>query len=204
MNFLAQTISIIIQVILLVLSIVWYRQDYEIEPLIGIITLCGSSIISLLMRFVKRPKMQLYHVKTHYGRWTTGLTKNNPQVIRLGIDKIDQYWDLEWDYNLEIRNNSSFTAYNIVVEYNNIPEKTIVKGEIGKIEPVQSHDMREFKIKVTQSVEGNHIEADNYLKQNEGVLTKDFTITLKYTDENGIRFRTKYFWLSQKNEFLIF
>ena len=204
MNFLAQTISIIVQIILLILSIIWYKQKYEIEPLIGIIGLGSSSIIGFLMRFIKRPKMQLHHTKTHFSRWTNGLTKNNPQVIRLGIDKIDQYWDIVWNYKLEIRNNSSFTAYNIVVEYNNIPAKTIVNGEIGKIEPIQSHEMKIFKIEVTQCVEGNHLEADNYLNQNEEVLTKDFTITLRYTDESGIRFRTKYFWLKQKNEFLIF
>lgn len=204
MIFLAQTISIIVQILLLILSIMWYRQNYEMEPLIAIITLCGTTIVGLLIRLGKRPKMQLHNIKTYHGRFTKGLTKNNPQIIRVGIDKMDQFWDLEWNYDLEIRNNSSYTAYNIVVEYNNIPEKTIVIGEIGKIEPIQSHEMKLFKIKVMQSVVGNHIDADNYLKQNEEVLTKDFTVTLKYTDESGIRYRTKYFWLKQKNKYLIF
>ena len=81
------------------------------------------------------------------GRRPKGYTANNPQIIRVGIDNPEQYWELAWNYQLEIRNNSSVTAYYIEIDYNNLPPKTYVKGEIGKIEPLTPHEKEYLKSK---------------------------------------------------------
>jgi len=203
MKFLTSSITIIVELVILALSIIWYATDREIEPMIGIIASSGGLIAGLLTKFAARPRIVLHRRETHLGRSPQGYTPNNPPVIRVGIDKPDMYWKLDWNYVLEIRNNSTHTAYNLQIEYRNIPEKTFVVGEIGKIEPIQPHELREFNIKIVQNVSGTHVDADKYMEENPNVLTKDFVIEIKYKDEAGIRFRSRYNWLKDESRHLI-
>ena len=115
----------------------------------------------------------------------------------------DYYWRLNWNYILEIRNNSSQTAYYLQINYQNLPDKTFIEGDIGKIEPIQPHELKEFKFRIVQNVTGTHVDADRYLQENPNVLTKDFVIEIKYKDESGFRFRTRYSWLKDENRLLI-
>jgi len=203
MKILRSSITIISEFIVLTLSILWYLQTNEYEPLIAIIVTSVALISSLLSRYYVRPKLVLHKQKNHWGRSPKGYTANNPQIIRVGIDNPEQYWELHWNYHLEIRNNSSVTAYYIGIDYDNLPPKTYVKGEIGKIEPLTPHEKRIFEIKLIQNITGNHIEADNYLKTNADILTAKLIIKLKYKDEDGTTYYTKYNWVKDENKLTI-
>lgn len=204
MKYFTRTITIIIELICVGLFIIWYAKTREIEPLIGIISFGGAFVIGIILKFTRRPKIALHHKKEYWGRSPRGYTSNNPPIIVFGINNPEQYWELNWNYDLEIRNNSGFTAYNIDIEYINLPEKTFIKGEIGKIEPLQPHELRNFKIRLLQNVTGTHIDADNYVKDNADVLTDNFVIVVKYLDESGFRFKTIYKWKTDDNQFLVF
>lgn len=117
MKLLTNTITILAEIAAIILSIIWYNKTREIEPLIGIIVSGSAFIVSVLMKFANRPRIVLHHIWNHSGRAPKGYTANNPPIIRVGIDRPDMYWQLSWYYTLEIRNNSSFTAYNIDVKY---------------------------------------------------------------------------------------
>ena len=147
MKILRSTITIISEIVVLTLSILWYLQTKDYEPLIAIIVASVGLISSLSSRLFVRPKLVLYKQKNNWGRRPKGYTANNPQIIRVGIDNPEQYWELAWNYQLEIRNNSSVTAYYIEIDYNNLPPKTYVKGEIGKIEPLTPHEKEYLKSK---------------------------------------------------------
>jgi len=204
MKFFTKTLTILIEIAGLGLSILWYVRTKEIEPLIGIISLGGALLISVISKFTIRPRIILHYKNFMWGRSPRGYTNNNPPVIRVGIDHPEQFWELNWKYDLEIRNNSSLTAYNIEIKYINLPLNTSIEGEIGKIEPVQPHEIRTFRIKLIQNVTGTHIDAERYLKENARILTKDFTIMVKYTDEGGVKFITKYLWATDENQLKIF
>lgn len=204
MKILRSTITILSELVVLILSILWYFQTKDYEPLIAIIIATVALISSLLTRLFVRPKLVLHKQKNHWGRSPKGYTANNPQIIRVGIDNPEQYWELDWNYQLEIRNNSSVTAYYIEIDYINLPHKTYVEGEIGKIEPLKPHEKKIFKIKLIQNITGTHMEADNYLKTNEDILTKYLIIRLKYKDESGTPYYTTYNWVKDENKLTIF
>jgi hypothetical protein len=87
------------------------------------------------------------------------------------------------------------------VKYVNLPDKTFIEGEFGKIEPFQTHETREFRVKLIQNVTGTHIDADNYLENNPAILTETFKIQINYTDEYGFPFSTTYHWTKDDNRF---
>lgn len=200
MKFIRSTITIISELIILVLAILWYIKTHEYEPLIAIIVSTVGLITSSISKFVIRPKIELQHKKTDWGRNTRGYTANNPPIIRVGIDHPNQYWELFWNFVLEIRNNSSLNAYSIEIEYLNIPEKTIIHGNFGKIEPLLANEKREFRIKVVQNITGTHIDADKYLKDKILEIMGNTQILVKYKDESGITFYTEYNWSENSNK----
>lgn len=204
MKLLRNTITILSEIVILTLSILWYLQTKDYEPIIAIIVASVGLISSVLSRLFVRPKLVLHKQKSNWGRSPKGYTANNPQIIRVGIDNPQQYWELDWNYQLEIRNNSSETAYYIQIDYNNLPSKTYVKGQIGKIEPLTPHEKRIFEIKLSQNITGTHIEADNYLKINADILTENLIIKLKYKDESGTSYHTIYNWVKDENKLTIF
>jgi len=197
-------ITVWVELIVLIFFVIWYFQNKEIEPLIGIIVTFGAFTTSVILKFSKRPRIALHYNKTHWGRSPKGYTSNNPPIIRVGIDNPEQYWELDWNYELEIRNNSNLTAYDIRIEYINLPPKTFVKGEIGKIEPIQPHENKIFKIRFNQNVTGNHLDADKYLKENESKLTDKLVIKVSYKDDASIKYRTKFLWKSDENKYSVF
>ena len=201
MKFLKKTITIIAEIIVLILAIVWYRQKNEIEPLILIVTTSVGLILSISILTCSRPRIELHKKETLWGRSPLDFTPNNPSIIRVGIDLTEHYWRLSWYYDLEIRNNTSTSVYSIEITYNNLPPNTTIEGSIGKIEPLMAHEMREFKLKMTQQVVGNHIEADKYVETNAKKLMENFKIRIKYKDESRITYYTDYTWTTDSNAF---
>lgn len=204
MNFLKKTITIFSELIILILAIIWYQQNKEIEPLILIIATSVGLFLSISFRSYSRPRIELHKKQTLWGRSPLGYTPNNPSVIRLGIDLTEHYWRLTWNYNLEIRNNSSTPVYSIEIKYSNLPPNTTIDGSIGKIEPLMAHEFREFKLKMSQQVVGTHIDADKYLEENAIKLMEHFKIRIKYKDEDRIGYFTDYDWTTDSNSFKLF
>lgn len=206
MKFLKNVVTIVIEILIFSLALLWYIRTKEEEPLIVMIGSVGFLTVSVLTKILHktekpRPKVVFHRKKNFSMRGPLGYTSNNPRVIRVGIDKTEQYWYLDWTYTLEIRNNSSVTAYNYVIEYKNKPDNTEVKGEIGKIQPIKPDDKFEVTFKLRQNVVGNHLDADKYLKENADILLKDMKIISKYQDEFGKSFITEYDWINDHNKF---
>ena len=206
MKILKNIVTIVVEIAILILGLIWYLRTKEEEPLIVMIGSGGFLIASILTKIFDknekpRPKVVFHRKKNFTMRGPLGYTANNPRVIRLGIDKVEQYWYLDWSYNLEVRNNSSVTAYNYQIEYENKPDKTELKSDIGKIQPIKPDDKFEFRFKLTQNVVGNHLDADIYLKENADILLKDMKIISKYEDEFGNLYKTEYDWINDSNIF---
>lgn len=201
MKLIKNTFTILSEIIVLIISILWYSNTHDYEPLIVLIVSAVGLITSLISKFVIRPKIEVHNHKTDWGWYPKGYTRNNPPIIRVGIDQIDQFWELHWNFTLEIRNNSSQNAYSIEIEYKNIPQKTFIDGNFGKIEPLLANEKREFRISIIQNITGTHIDAKEYSQKNINELMKNTKIVLRYKDESGTIFRTEYDWLKDANVF---
>ena len=205
MKIVSHLITIIAEIVILLISIAWFIRTKEEEPLIGIIGSSVFLVVSLLNRFTRiekaRPKIALHKKSNFNMRGPLGYTKNNPDVILSGIDIPEQVWDIVWSYNIEIRNNSSITAYNFEINYINRPSMTTLNGEIGKIQPIKSDEMFEFTFKLQRTMVGTHIDADKYLKENADTILKDMVIIAKYRDEYENKYSTEYNWIKDSNEY---
>ena len=202
-RFLKNSFLIAMEFAVLVLFILWYLQACEYEPLIGIITSSVALITSFSFKLLSKPKIELYQQRTDYGRYNQGFSANNPRIIKLGVDKPNVHWKLFWNFDIEIRNNSSQNAYSISFEYLNMPQKTFIGNELGVIEPILAHEKKTIRIKLFQEVESNHEIADNYLKENATKLMLGVKIIVKYKDESRATYFTEFEWSTNRNKFKI-
>lgn len=203
MRILRNVYAIVSEFIILIFAVLWFIQVKDFEPFILIIATIIGLVSGLISKSYIRPKLILHKEKTYWGKSPKGYTSNNPPIIMVGIDRQEMYWELNWNYELEIRNNSSSTAYYVKIEYKNLPPKTYVDGEIGKIEPITPHEKRIFNIRIVQNITGDNIEAGRYLELNADILTKSLSINLKYTDESGTTFKTRYNWIKDENKLIL-
>jgi len=201
---LKNTFFIIADFAILILFILWYITTCDYEPLIGIIATFVVLCSGISLKFLHRPRIELFQKIDGYGRNNLGISTNNPNIIRLGIDKPNIHWKLFWDFNIEMRNNSSVNAYSINFDYRNLPIKTHIENPIGKIEPILAHDKKEIKIKLIQEVESNSTVADKYLEENSKILMNNVKIIIKYKDENRITYYTEFIWNSNTNKFKLY
>ena len=204
MRIIKNTITILTEFLVLILATLWYLSTRDYEPLIAMIIGSVGLLTSLISKWFVRPKIVLHHQRTGWGKKPKGYTSNNPPIIRFGIEKRNQYWELYWDHILEIRNNSSQTAYSIDIKYINTPPKTYINGEFGKIEPLLANEKREFEIKIVQNTAGTHLEADDSLKTQIMSLMKDAKILVNYKDESGTKYCTEYDWFTDTNKLKLF
>ena len=196
MYILGSVIAIFAEIVILIIAIIWFVRTKEEEPVIIIIGSSVFLITSLITKFTDRrlrPKIMFHRKNNFTMRGPLGPTPNNPKLIRVGIDNVEKYWELIWLYHLEIRNNSSITAYNYRVDFQNKPNQTEIKdAKIGKIQPVKPNDKFEFSFRLTQIVTGTHIDADKYLEENADIMLNDMKIIASYTDEHDKNFITEY------------
>ncbi len=203
MGLIKNSIVLISSIALLIVAVIAYIDEKSPERLIFIITTASSTLLSGITKLISRPRIELHRNISNYGRSPMGMTENNPDVIQVGVTRTEHYWELTWNYVLEIRNNSNHPAYNIIVSYKNLPAQVKIKGSFGKIEPLLSHEKREFRVSLSQMVVGDFKEADNYLKENADKLMKSTIISLVYKDENRSKYVTNYQWLLDSNKYRI-
>lgn len=100
MKFLKNTITIVSEITVIILATLWYLNTHEYEPLIAMIVGSVCLITSLISKSTIRPKIELHQDKTDWGRKPKSYTKNNPPIIRVGIDNPEQYWELFCNFTL--------------------------------------------------------------------------------------------------------
>jgi hypothetical protein len=202
---LQNSITIISEIGIFILGFLWYQNTKEIEPIITMIASGTFLLISILSFFFKenqiRPKIVFHHKQDFHSRSPNGYSPKNKPIVQYGIDDLIQFWELKWSYDLEIRNNSSVTAYEINIKYENIPQLTNINGKIGKIQPIKNDDIINFNFKVVKNIEGTHIEADKILEEAPNDFMKEMNIIAIYKDEHGKKFKTSYNWLLDTNTF---
>lgn len=203
-KFIANGITIIFEIILSFSALVIYLLEPKLEFLYALIVAAVALFIGITTKLTSdepRPKIVLNSVNDYNSKTPKGYTSNNPRVIRLGIDEIQQFWELKWVYDIDIRNNSSVTAYNLEFDFENKPPKSIIDISLEKNQPIKSDEKEKATFKLYQSVIGSGEKADEYLKNNAVELLKNVKIIVKYRDEFDNIYKTQYRWISDNNKF---
>jgi hypothetical protein len=134
------------------------------------------------------PFLEADLIWTSGARLNKGYSTKNPVEFHNGIPVYNVtinpiiYWQLIWNFNFVIYNNSSFPAFNIKIE--NIGEISFSKFDklprINNLPPFKNIDLR---AKYEDFVEGDHTIADNILNSKIPEVFVCFGIKLSYFDQ---------------------
>lgn len=190
-----------VNIIILVLQIIFTKGSY-----ITLSILIGVFLIILFVRYRDnisvndaRPRIDFHKIYSYSSRKPLGFTKNNPKIIRFGIDKIEQQWELEWRYKVEVRNNSTVPIYEFRVEFENKPPTARLRNDIGKFEPIKVHEKRELEFSIVQLYVGYHDEVDKMIGDKNNHLLDNLILVGKYKNENRQEYSTRYIWSEDLN-----
>jgi hypothetical protein len=192
--------SILTEIVTLVLAVLWYKHTCGYEPLIAMISSLAALITSISLIYCSRPKIELFAKRMDYGRNNQGFSSNNPPIITAGAKDVNIHWKLFWHYTIEIRNNSSQNAYSISFEYLNMPKNVRIDNQIGEREPILANEMKTINLKLIETIESTIAQAEKRLKEDDKNLLPDATIILKYKDESGSIYGTKFTWANNSNK----
>jgi hypothetical protein len=189
---------ILIELIALPITVFWCLISQNIEAAISMISLFVTLTASFSLNAFLRPRIELSITNSDYGRGDARIIANNPGIINAGAADINMHYTLSWNYTIEIRNNSSKVAYSIDFEYQNMPQNSYVINEFKK-ESILANDAKTFQLKLSENIEATPDEADKHLKEVKRKIESDTKIILKYKDEAGSTYYTKFIWGEKKN-----
>jgi hypothetical protein len=99
------------------------------------------------------------------------------------------HWELTWQLDLVIHNNSSFPAYNIKVT----SESDILTLTLSTLPKINSLDPRkniELKITYIERLEDTHVEADRRISHKIPEALNGITFIMSYFDESRNEYQT--------------
>lgn len=125
------------------------------------------------------------------GRYNQGYSSKNPTQERDGEkvyiieDKPIIYWELVWKFNFLIFNNSNYPAYNVSVESIGKQHFSHVDKlhKVNNLPPFQNIDL---VANFSDTLEGNHIEANEVLKHKIPKKFDDLVLKMKYYDDDRV------------------
>lgn len=192
-----------VDIFVLILQIVFTKGSWT--TLFILVTILAALLVTRfwdkIVPINKRPRIDFHKIYAYSYRKPLGVTKNNPKVIRVGIDKVERQWELKWDYKVEIRNNSSETVYEFNIEFENKPPNAFLKSEIGKFEPIKVHEKKEVSFSIIQLYTGYFDGADEQVNNPNHPLLKDLILVGVYKNEERKVFSTKYSWDNDINSY---
>ena len=191
-KFLANNLTLLGEIATIILSLNWYFQNREIEPIIALIVSSIAFITSLFFR-VNSPKLILNIENLSKSRRQEAMSRSDRNardkegniIIYQGGGTSVFHWELSWFYTLSIRNNSSHVVYSpIMFTKDNSPNINITQF-LDEFEPIQPQEKIDIEIKYTIHFEGTGDEANNKLKEygKYPPEMKKLQIMVSYKDE---------------------
>lgn len=175
--------------------------------IISSLILLGGLIYFLYPRyeahFIRRPKLvvELASKKgitrsSHFIDYCSETDRSQP-VNRPGVIKI---YELNWNFDLTIRNNSEINAFNVkMLQHNNLMNLTF-KKEINPQKSLQSHQEEIIPFQFIKIVKSTNEEFEShYIKKPSDF--KDLMLMLEYENQSGKKFYSRYFFNTNSSEF---
>jgi len=147
-----------------------------------------------------KPVLQLELVPTGTTRRNSGYSHKNPVntdengnsfTLIGGQNKPIIHWDLTWEMQLRIHNQSNYTAFNIKLEQGN--EKWFSSVEsLPAINHLKSLSVLSLDVEYFGYIESNHLEADLLLKNRIPKDLEKLVIQVSYQNEQQKIFEVRY------------
>lgn len=193
-RFFANNLTLLGEVAVIFLSLIWYFQNKEIEPLIVCLVSMVALFTSLFFK-VHSPKLIMNIEYSSKGRKqeAPSLSPRNPRdnqgniILYAGGGTSVYHWELHWYYNLIIRNNSSQVVYSPIIYTKNKSYGIKISNFLDEFEPIQPQEKIEIEIKYIISFEGTVDEVDGQLKElgKFPPEMKDLHLLISYKDESN-------------------
>ncbi|MBI1225731.1 MAG: hypothetical protein GC192_10890 [Bacteroidetes bacterium] len=134
-----------------------------------------------------RPIVEIELKMTSKGQRNRGYSHKNPEVITVGQGII--HFELKWEYQFFIHNNSNTTAYNIEIEFEG--NKLSYLEKLDKINNLPANSVKTLNANFVKMEECSSNEAQQKLKSKFPPELEGTTICIKYLDEERNSFTTK-------------
>jgi len=149
----------------------------------------------------KRPIIELELVPTGKGKKSRGISEKNSKNEAIMVTEVIRHFELHWDFQLIIRNNSSTTAYGISLDWVNGEFDYLEK--LNSMKPLLANEELILNCNVYQPFEGIGRDSKRMLTDKYPDKIKELFIKVNYKDEERNEF-TSIFKIEngkQVNEF---
>jgi len=135
------------------------------------------------------PFLEVDMIWSMSGRWQRGLSpKNVPEMhngknVFLVGPHLIYFWDLDWNYDFVIYNNSTVPAYNVKIE--NIGERKFRRMTVlPKVNNIPAFEKVNLEAKFNHFMESTGREADEILAKNIPDIINEVVLKITYKDDN--------------------
>lgn len=187
---LSNAITLIVEIVALILSIIWYYNTKEYEPLILIILSAGSLITTWILRAKETPNIEVNLIMDGKGQEPVMPSSKTPKndegipVIRLG-NAIGQR-EIYWDYVVRIINNSSITAFKPELYVADKFKNSNFIGDLDIDKPISGEEKVELDFKFKKWTDGTPQKREiDFAPIFPGEIKDSFKLIVKYQTESG-------------------
>ncbi len=120
------------------------------------------------------------------GQRNKGYSPRNPEVIMVTQGII--FFELTWEYEISIFNNSNVTAYNIKIDFEGTPFSYLEK--LDKLNNIPANSSKKIKANYRKTVECKGSEAQQILKTKFPTELENTVIKINYLDDERENFIT--------------
>lgn len=132
--------------------------------------------------------------------WVEGLSAKNPPTIIAGSQDTWYIYKLSWEFDLVVRNNSEFNAYEVkLLQHKNKPQIKF-RNKINFNKALGSQEEIVLPFTIHKYVECQVKDRGNHYKDKPDLL-KDLMIVFDYKNPKGKTFQSRYFFNTDKTDY---
>lgn len=199
---LKNAITLIGEASALILSVIWYYNTGEIEPIIiGIAALAGIIVGLLLIEKNKNPFIEIiyqYDGKTKSATQPSNLTpKGENGNYQITIGNFIGKREFSWRYKLCLVNTTNQTAFKPILYVRKEFSNLNFFGPLSQTEPINERDSIELKMEISKWYNGSPEELNmQFEAKYPDIMIEQFEVILEYSNENSKKFYSKSYFAS--------
>jgi len=152
--------------------------------------------MSMMLKVLKtkeRPSLEADLIWSSSQRFNNGYSYKNKELygdyIIAGINKPIIFWNLMWNFNMAIYNNSRFPAFNVSVEQIDGPKLSSI-DKLPRINNLPPYANLNLNARFEDNYEGTSEDADKLIIPKVPPIVQGLQLRLTYYDEEGQKFST--------------
>ena len=159
----------------------------DTSSIFGIVKgILGVLIPPLQKKYFNQPKLYL-SFKYHSGvRRNIGISLKNDRSLPVNRPNTIFFYEIKWDYELSIRNNTECPAYNLRIV---LPRSLQIEPRVDSLKPLLGNSVDVYRIQFSETYECTPAEGDIVFKDKYKPLNQ-LKIILAYTNSKDTKFYT--------------